>query len=159
MKANFFWPKLETFAARFVKTCVVCIMAKTHGNNVGLYTPLPVLKASWEDVSLDFVLGLYRTQRNKDAIMVVIDRFSKMAHFVLCNNSNDASHVVDLYFKDIMCLHGILKTVVSYLDYKFLSHFWRTLWRKLGTSLHSTLLIIPKPMVKLKLLIGVWVIR
>ena len=67
--------------------------------------------------------------------MLVVDRFSKMAHFVPCNKTNNASHVVDLYFKDIMCLHGIPKTMGSYRDCKFLNHFWRALWRKLGTSL------------------------
>ena len=127
MKENFFWPKLEKTVARFVKRCVVCMRAKTHGNNVDLYTPLPIPKAPWEDVSLDFVLGLPKTQRNKDSIMVVIDKFSKMAHFVPCNKSNDASHFDDLYFKDIMRLHGIPKTMVLDRDSKFLSHFWRTL--------------------------------
>ena len=140
--ANFFCPKLETAVARFVKRCVVCMMAKTRGNNVGLCTPLPIIKAPWEDVSLDFVLGLPRTQRNKDSIMVVVDRFSKMAHFVPCNKSNDVSHVVDLYFKDIMHLHGIPKTMVSDRELVY----------------YSALLIILKLMVKLKLLKGVWVI-
>ena len=118
-----------------LKKCVVCMMAKTHGNNAGLYTPLPIPNMPWEEVSLDFVLGLPRTQRNKDSIMVVVDKFSKMAHFVPCNKSNDASHVADLYFKEIVRLHGILKTMVSDRYSKFLSYFWRTLWRKLGTSL------------------------
>ena len=58
-----------------------------------------------------------------------------MAHFVPCNKSNDASHVVDLYFKEIVRLHGIPKTLVSDRDSKSLSHFWRTLWRKLRTYL------------------------
>ena len=127
VKANFFWPKLEKDIARFVK-CVVCMMAKTHGNNAGLYTPLPIPNMPWEEVSLDFVLGLPRTQRNKDSILVVVDRFSKMAHFVPCNKSNDASHIADLYFKEIVRLHGIPKTMVSDRDSKFLSHFWRTLF-------------------------------
>ena len=98
VKANFFWPKLEKDIARFVKKCVVCMMAKTHGNNAGLYTPLPIPNMPWEEVSLDFVLGLPRTERNKDSILVVVDRFSKMAYFVLCNKSNDASHIFFLFF-------------------------------------------------------------
>ena len=135
VKASFFWSKLERDIARFVKKCVVCMMAKTHGNNAGLYTPLPILNMPWEEVSLGFVLGLPRTQRNKYSIMVVVDRFSKMTHFVPCNKSNDASHVADLYFKEIVCLHCIPKTMVSDRDSKFLSYFWRIMWRKLGTSL------------------------
>ena len=110
VKANFFWPKLEKDIARFVKKCIVCMMAKPHGNNAGLYTPLPITNMPWEEVSLDFVLGLPRTQINKDSILVVVDRFSKMAHFVPCKRSNDASHVADLYFKEIVRLHGIPKT-------------------------------------------------
>ena len=135
LKASFLWPKLERDIARFVKKCVVCMMAKTHGKNARLYTPLPIPNMPWEEVSLDFVLGLPRTQRNKDSIMVIVDRFSKMAHSVPCNKSNDASLIADLYFKEIVHLHGIPKTMVSDRDSKFLSHFWRTLWRKLGTSL------------------------
>ena len=127
VKASFFWPKLERDIARLVKKCVVCMMAKTHGNNAELYTPLPIPNIPWEEVSLDFVLGLPRIQRNKDSIMVIVDRFSKMAHFVPCKKSNDASHVVDLYFKEIVCLHGIPKTMVLDRDSKFLSHFWRTM--------------------------------
>jgi hypothetical protein len=73
VQENFFWPKLARDVESFVKSCRICQIAKSHSKNTGLYTPLPVPKAPWEDISLDFVLGLPRTQRNKDSIMVVVD--------------------------------------------------------------------------------------
>ncbi|GKE82638.1 RNA-directed DNA polymerase, partial [Tanacetum coccineum] len=132
---QFYWPKMERDVNRLLERCRTCHIAKTHSSNAGLYTTLSVPVALWEDVSLDFVLGLPRTQQAKDSIMVVVDRFSKMAHFVPCSKMFDVSQVARLYFVEFVKLHGVPKTLTFDRDVKLVSHFWRTLWTRLGSKL------------------------
>jgi len=81
----------------------------------------------WNDVSMDFIVTPPSTQGGKDAIMVLADRFSKMAHYVSCHKTNDASYIAELYFKEIIRLYYVPKTIISDKDSKFICNFWRSL--------------------------------
>lgn len=74
---------------KYVLKCESCLKAKLTFHK-GEYRPLPVAERPWENLSMDFIVALPRTQRGMDAIMVVVDRFSKMAHFLACHKTNDA---------------------------------------------------------------------
>jgi hypothetical protein len=84
---------------------------------------LLVPSISWTDISMDFILGLPRTKRGRNSICIVVDHFSKMAHFIPYHKSDNAAHIADLFFQKIVRLHAMPFTIISYHDAKFFSHF------------------------------------
>jgi hypothetical protein len=135
LAAHFFWPRMWRDVERYISRCTTCTKAKSRLNPHGLYMPLPIPRAPWEDISMDFILRLPRTKMGRGSVFVVVDRFFKMAHCIPCHKTDNASYVTDLFFTKVVRLHGVANTIISDRNAKFLSHFWRTLWYKLGTNL------------------------
>ena len=103
--------------------------------NTSFYTPIVVPKKPWSDISMDFVLGLPKTVKGCYSIFFVVDRFSEMVQFIPYKKTSDAKHIAELFFKEIVRLHGLTRSIILDRDSKFVGYFWKTLWKKMGTEL------------------------
>jgi hypothetical protein len=99
---QFYWPRMRRDMDPYVKRCIICNTSRSKLKPHNLCTPLPVPTTPWEDISSDFVLGFPRTMRGHDSIFVVVDRFSKMSHFIACHKSDDVLHIANLFFREIV---------------------------------------------------------
>jgi hypothetical protein len=123
--------------AEYIARCMECQRVKVeHRHPTGLLQPLLIPKWKWEVVTMDFITGLPRTNKQHDSIMVVVDKLMKVAHFIPLETTHTTSNVVDIYMRKVAQLHGILKTIMSDRDPKFTLKFWRGLFKGLETSLN-----------------------
>jgi hypothetical protein len=117
--------------------CQDCQQVKAeHQHPTGLLQPLLVPEWKWETISLDFITGLPKTQKQNDSIMVVIDKLSKYAHFIPVKSTFKVINIAEIFMKEIFRLHGIPKMVISDRDIKFTSTFWKELFAGLNTNLN-----------------------
>jgi hypothetical protein len=125
---DFYWPRLRRFVNRYVSTCDACARAKTPRHKPhGFLVPLAVPARPWSSISMDFVVALPPSPSDNDAILVVVDRFTKMAHFSATKTTADAADVARLFLQDVYRLHGLPADIVSDRDKIFTSNFWRHL--------------------------------
>jgi hypothetical protein len=135
IKAHFSWLGMKQAMKTFVQTCLIFQQAKAkRGHYPGLLMPLPIPEQAWQVVSLDFISGL-PTSHHYNCIMVVVDKFSKYAHFLALAHPFSALSVAKLYLKEVYCLHGLPSSIISDRDPIFTSKLWRELFTLVGTKL------------------------
>jgi hypothetical protein len=139
VKKDLFWDGLKTDVQRFVAECLVCQQNKVETiKTPGLLQPLSIPSQRWEEVSMDFITGLPKSE-GKSVIMVIVDRLTKYAHFCALSHPFKASTVATAFMETVQKLHGSPKIIVSDRDPIFTGHFWTELFSCLGTQLaHSS---------------------
>jgi transposase InsO family protein len=134
--AKFFWPKMAKDIKAYVTTCEACQRNKsTTQYPAGLLQPLPTPGRRWEQVTMDFIVQLPKTKSGFDAIMVVVDRLTKRVHFLPTTTNASAPDIAKLFFNQVFRLHGLPQVIISDRDPKFVSKFWKTLFKQLGTKI------------------------
>ncbi|WJX52068.1 hypothetical protein P8452_38212 [Trifolium repens] len=138
LQENVFWHGMRQDVEQFVKACAVCQQTKPSNHYpYGLLHPLPIPHRVWEDISMDFIIGLPSFQTHT-VILVVVDRLSKAAHFRPLPTHFTAVKVAELFIHMVCKLHGMPRSIVSDRDPIFTSRFWQKLFRLNGTKLRMS---------------------
>jgi len=133
---NYYWPKMLDDIKIYVQTCDTC--QKTKSSNKapnGLLTPLEIPGQRWENISMDFIVDLPVTSSGHDAVVVFVDRLSKMVHLAPTKKTATAEDTAKIFFEVVFKHHGLPKDIVSDRDAKFISDFWKSLFVLLEVKL------------------------
>jgi hypothetical protein len=122
----------------FVQTCLICQRAKPDRSKYpGLLEPLPTPDAAWQTVTMDFIEGL-PTSGTANSIMVVVDKYTRYAHFIPLHHPFTAAKVAAAYMTNVFKLHSLPKVMISDRDPIFTSRFWKELFELLGSELRMS---------------------
>ena len=140
LKTSYWWSEMKRDVSEFVTKCMVCQKVKAeHQVPSGLLQPIKIPKWKWDQITIDFVVGLSLTGRKHDSVWVVVDRLTKSAHFLPVRTNYSLDKLAELYIREIVRLHGIPISIISNRDPRFTSRFWGKLKEALGTRLNFSI--------------------
>lgn len=136
LSRSFWWPSYKKDVKNYVASCPTCARHKTpRSSPVGLLQPLPIPSRPWGSISMDFVVEL-PPSKEMTTILVVVDRLTKMAHFIPTKGVPTAEKTAELMIREVFRLHGIPDNVVSDRGVQFTSKFWRSFCMSLGVTVN-----------------------
>jgi hypothetical protein len=133
IRRNFWWPKMDDEIIDFVRSCLQCQKNKAARHQpYGLLTPMELPYAPWQSIAMDFITDLPLSEQC-DQLWVVIDRFTKMAHFIpLPKNGKTASDLARIFAREVWRHHGLPSDIVSDRDSRFTSAIWQEFLKQSG---------------------------
>jgi hypothetical protein len=147
LKKNFWWTRMKREIAKYVSECDTCRRIKAdHLRPAGNLQPLSISEWKWENICMNFIVGLPRTSRGYNSIWVIVHRLTKSAYFIPIAMTYRVRQYAKLYISHIVCYHGIPKTIISDRGSIFVARFWEQLDECLGTHLIRSLAYHPKKM-------------
>jgi len=136
LKQRFWWTRMKREIAKYISECDICKRVKaSHLRPAGPLQPLSIPSWKWEDISMDFIVGLPKTSKGYDSIWVIVDCLTKSAHFLPVKTIYRAHHYAELYISRILSLHGVPRTIISDRGAQFVARFWEQFHSALGTQL------------------------
>jgi hypothetical protein len=137
LKQRYWWYGMKKDVAAHVALCDICQRVKAeYQRPAGLLQPLKIPEWKWEEIGMDFIVELPRTRDGYDSIWVIVDRLTKVAHFIPVKTTYTEVKLAELYNSRIVCLHGVQKNIVSDRGTQFTSWFWQKLHESMDTKLN-----------------------
>jgi hypothetical protein len=128
--------RMKRETTHYVSECDTCWKVKAdYMKPRGLLQPLSIPDWKWDDISMDFIVGLPLTAHKFNSIWVIVDRLTKSAHFIHINTTYKVQKYAEIYIPLVLCLHGVLKMIISDQGSQFVARFWEQLHASLGTHL------------------------
>jgi hypothetical protein len=145
LKTDYWWYGMKRDIAEYVSLCDTCQRVKAeHQRPAGLPQPLKIPEWKWEEIGMDFIVGLPRTQAGYDSIWVIVDCLTKVAHFIPVKMTYSGAKLTELYMSRIVCLDGVPKKIMSDRGSQFTSKFWEKLHESMDTKLNFSLAYHPQ---------------
>jgi hypothetical protein len=114
LRQQFWWTRMKREAARYVSECDTCQKVKAgYMKPGGLLHPLGIPEWKWDNISMNFIVGLPMIAHKFDLIWVIMDRLSKLAHIIPVNTNYKVQRYAEIYIAHVLCLHGCPKTIIS----------------------------------------------
>jgi hypothetical protein len=113
VKTIYWWYDMKRDIVEYVSLCDTCKRVKVeHQRPAGLLQPLKIPEWKWEEIRMNFIVGLPRTQAGYNSIWVIVDRLTKVAHFIPVKMTYSGAKLAELYMSQIVCMHGVTKKIV-----------------------------------------------